>query len=173
MACSLLKSGGLVGDEIVEGIVANRIAQPDCADGFLLDGYPRTLPQAMYFSSLLQQRGLPEPVVIHLDVAECALVKRLTARRQCPQCLHIYNLLSQPPRIADRCDSDGAVLLTREDDQESVIRDRLRAYREVTDPILKWYGKLAVRDVDGTGAAEQVAAAIEQAVMETAACLKA
>ena len=170
-ACSILKSGGLVGDDIVNGIVANRIVKPDCANGFLLDGYPRTLPQAMHFSAVLQRRGLPDPIVIHMDVPDCALVARLTARRQCPQCLRIYNVLSQPPRTADRCDDDGAALLTREDDQESVIRDRLHAYQEQTGPILRWFGASLVRRVDGAAAAEQVSRAIEQAVME-AACLK-
>ena len=168
-ACSILNSGGLVGDDIVNAMVANRISQADCVRGFLLDGYPRTVPQAMNFSALLERRGLPDPIVIHLDVAEPALVARLTARRQCPHCLHIYNLLSRPPRTPDRCDNDGAVLTTRADDQEAVIRDRLRAYRELTDPILKWYGKSAVRDVDGAGSPEEVARATEQAVREAAA----
>lgn len=164
MACSIIKAGGLVGDEIVNEIVANRIARPDCADGFLLDGYPRTAPQAKQFSCLLHRRGLPDPIVIHLDVSDCALVARLMARRQCPQCLRIYNLLSQPPRTADRCDDDGAVLLTRDDDREPVIRDRLRAYRELTGPVLKWYGECSVRTVDGGAAPEQVARAVEREV---------
>jgi len=168
MACSILKSGGLVGDEIVNEIVAKRIAQPDCARGFLLDGYPRTVPQAMHFSHLLQRRLLPDPVVIHLDVPDAPLVARLTARRQCPKCLRIYNVLSQPPRIEDRCDDDGAALLTREDDQESVIRERLRAYRELTGPVLKWYGHYAVRTVDGSTAPQQVSRAVEQAVKDAA-----
>ena len=166
MACAILKNGGLVGDEIVDGIVANRIERPDCANGFLLDGYPRTLPQAKHFSNLLMHRGLPEPVVIHLDVPECALVKRLTARRQCPQCLRIYNLLSQPPRNPERCDDDGTTLITRADDHEAVIRERLRAYRELTDPILKWYGAGIVRSVDGAAAAGQVSQAVERAVTQ-------
>lgn len=164
-ACSILKSGGLVGDEIVNGIVANRIARPDCANGFLLDGYPRTVPQAMHFSSLLQRRGLPDPIVIHLDVPDQSLVARLTSRRQCPQCLRIYNVRSQPPRVADRCDDDGAALLTREDDQEAVIRDRLRAYQELAGPILKWYGTSAVRTVDGDGPPEAVRQAVERAAV--------
>src|SRR5690349_24167336 len=106
-ACTILSSGGLVGDDIVNQIVAGRISRPDCASGFLLDGYPRTVPQARFFSSLLQQRGLPEPIVIHLDVADSVLVPRLTARRQCPKCLRIYNLLSQPPRVPETCDDDA------------------------------------------------------------------
>lgn len=167
-ASSILAKGGLVSDEIVNGIVASRIARPDCANGFLLDGYPRTVPQAMYFSALLRERGLPDPIVIHMDVPDSALVERLTARRQCPQCLRIYNLLSQPPRTAGKCDDDGAGLTTREDDQEAVIRRRLRAYDELTGPILKWYGAARVHSVDGRLAPDQVSRAVEQAVVEAA-----
>jgi adenylate kinase len=165
-ASSILAKGGLVSDEIVNGIVASRIARPDCAGGFLLDGYPRTVPQAMYLSALLRERGLPDPIVIHMDVPDSALVERLTARRQCPQCLRIYNLLSQPPRTAGQCDDDGAALTTREDDQEAVIRRRLRAYDELTGPILKWYGAGRVHSVDGRLAPDQVSRAVERAVVE-------
>ncbi|MFY9723894.1 MAG: adenylate kinase [Bryobacteraceae bacterium] len=165
-ASVIMQAGGLVGDDIVNGIVASRISRRDCARGFLLDGYPRTVPQAQNFARLLAERGLPEPVVIHLDVPDRVLVARLTARRQCPKCLKIYNLQSQPPRIAGYCDEDGTGLLTREDDQESVIRDRLHAYSQLTGPILDWYGPARVHTVDGAQPPEQVARAIEQAVIE-------
>jgi adenylate kinase len=165
-ADAIMKAGGLVGDDIVNGIVAGRIAEPDCQNGFLLDGYPRTVPQAQNFAALLAERGLPEPVVIHLDVPDAALVARLTARRQCTKCFKIYNLQSQPPRQAEVCDEDGAPLLTRADDQESVIRDRLRAYAELTGPILDWYGPARVHTVDGAQSPDRVAVAIEQAVLE-------
>lgn len=164
MACSILAKGGLVDDEIVNGIVASRIARPDCARGFLLDGYPRTVPQARHFNLLLDERGLPSPVVIHLNVPDEALVARLTARRQCSECRHIYNLLSQPPVVADRCDIDGAPLVTRDDDQEAVILDRLTAYRNLTGPILDWYGESAVRTVDGSLSPDAVKLSIEQVV---------
>lgn len=164
MASAIMASGGLVGDDIVNGIVANRIAQPDCAGGFLLDGYPRTVPQAEMFAALLRERGLSEPVVIHLDVADSVLVARLTARRQCPQCKRIYNLISQPPLVPERCDDDGAALLTREDDKEAVIRQRLQAYEEQTGPILHFYGASLVRKVDGAAPPDQVAKAIAEAV---------
>ena len=169
MACSILSNGGLVGDEIVDGIVAARIARPDCAQGFLLDGYPRTVPQAKHFSALLAQRGLPVPIVVHLDVPDTVLVPRLTARRQCPRCLRIYNLLSQPPKIAGTCDDDGVALLNREDDKEAVIRQRLHAYEELTGPILQWYGASMVRQVDGGAPPKQVAQAVEQAVEQAVA----
>ena len=165
-ACSILARGGLVSDELVNGIVANRIARPDCKEGFLLDGYPRTVPQAIWFSALLRDRGLPIPVVIHLDVPDEALVTRLTARRQCPQCKHIYNAVLQPPKVAGVCDVDGAALLTREDDREDVVRQRLRAYDELTGPILKWFGPTVVRSVDGTRPADAVALTVERVVLD-------
>jgi len=169
LACKIMSSGGLVGDDVVNRMVASRIAQPDCAGGFLLDGYPRTVPQAEQFAALLRERGLPDPVVVHLDVAEDALVARLTARRQCPKCLRIYSTMWQPPRQPERCDDDGEALITREDDQEAVIRQRLAAYRDLTGPVLGWYGEAAVRTVDGALPPEEVTQAIENAVLQTAA----
>jgi adenylate kinase len=168
MASDILASGGLVGDDIVNGIVANRIAQPDCSGGFLLDGYPRTVPQAKYFSKLLKERGLAEPVVLFLDVPDMALVARLTSRRQCPACKRIYNLLYQPPRFGMNCDDCQTELTTRADDQESVVRDRLQAYRDLTGPILDFYGPELVRRVDGRNSPELVGRDIA-AVLEKAA----
>jgi adenylate kinase len=167
-AGSILSSGGLLSDDLVNGIVAHRIAERDCEDGFLLDGFPRTVSQAIHLSALLRERGLPLPVLIHLDVPDEALVTRLTARRQCPQCLRIYNALLQPPRSAGVCDQDGAALIARNDDGEEVIRQRLRTYHELTSPILKWFGPSVVRSVDGTRSADEVAPVVERAVLEAA-----
>lgn len=164
MACSLLAAGKLVPDEITNEIVAGRIAKSDCENGFLLDGYPRTVPQAMHFASLLQSRGLPDPIVIHLDVPDSHLIARLTARRQCPDCKHIYNLLSKPPHVDGRCDHDGATLMQREDDCASVIVQRLRAYEEQTGPVLDWYGQEYVRRVDGSAPLDDVRSAVERAI---------
>jgi adenylate kinase len=172
MACQIMATGGLVGDEIVNGIVASRLACPDCAGGFLLDGYPRTVAQAQSFAQLLRERDLPDPVVIHLDVPDELLVARLTARRQCPNCFKIYNILSQPPKREGICDDDGAALVTRADDQESVIRERLRAYNKLTGPILAWYGPERVRTLDGGLAPAEVAQAIERIVREATAAQK-
>jgi adenylate kinase len=165
-ACSIISKGGLVGDDVVNEIVASRTARPDCAGGFLLDGYPRTVPQAIWFSEMVRRRRLPEPVVIHLDVADEALVMRLTARRQCPECKRIYNLISLPPVRPGFCDLDGAALVTRDDDQADVIRQRLRAYDEVTGPILKWYGARLVHRVDGSMAPPDVRQELEHIALE-------
>ena len=168
VACSMISKGGFVSDDIVNGVVASRTARPDCADGFLLDGYPRTVPQAIWFAGLLRGRKLPEPVVMHLDVADEALVARLTARRQCPKCLRIYNTISLPPKVHGICDQDGSPLVIREDVRVAVIRQRLRAYDELTGPILKWYGPKLVRGIDGSKAPEEVRREIEKIAMEAA-----
>jgi adenylate kinase len=165
---SILAQGGLVGDEIVNAMVAGRISHADCGNGFLMDGYPRTVPQARFFSSLVEQRGLPDPVIIHLDVPDDALVARLAARRQCPRCKRIYNLLSQPPCREGKCDRDGADLILRADDREGVIRRRLRTYQEQTGPILDWYGASAVHRIDGSLPPEDVAREIAQLLLEGA-----
>jgi adenylate kinase len=159
---AILACGGLVGDDIVNGMVARRIHGEDCAQGFLLDGYPRTVPQAKAFTRLLGDRGLPAATVIHLDVPNSVLVRRLTARRQCPRCQRIYNLLSQAPRQPGFCDADGTALITREDDQEAVIRQRLRAYEKQTGPVLKWYGAAKVHRIEADRQPAEVAEAIER-----------
>ena len=166
IACDLLSKGALVGDDIVNQMVARRVGQPDCKDGFLLDGYPRTVPQAAVFADLLRSRGLPEPSVIHLDVPDELLVMRLCSRRQCPQCKRIYNLMSQPPKLAGICDGDGSPLLTREDDREEVIRDRILAYHRQTGPILRWYSSARVQRINGAMPPDQVARAVSNAVIE-------
>ncbi len=166
LAYKVISNGRLVGDDIVNAMVASRIARPDCAGGFLLDGYPRTVPQAEQFAALLRERGLPDPTVIYLQVPEDVLVARLTARRQCPKCLRIYNTMWQPPRQPERCDDDGEKLIRREDDQEAVIRQRMAAYRELTGPVLGWYGEGAVHTVDGALPPEEVARAIENTLLQ-------
>jgi adenylate kinase len=148
-ARAILARGGLIGDDIVNAMVAGRIDQEDCRHGFLLDGYPRTVAQARFFTQLLERRGLPDPLVIHLDVPAEVLVRRLSARRQCPRCLKIYNLLTNPPKFEGTCDEDGMALLRREDDTEETVMDRIQAYHEQTGPLLEWFGEMLVRRVDG------------------------
>jgi len=163
---AILARGGLIGDEIVNTMVAGRIAQEDCSGGFLLDGFPRTVEQARFFTRLMEQRALPDPLVIHLDVADELLVNRICARRQCPQCLRIYNLLSQPPVAEGVCDCDGATLLVRDDDCPVAIRARLAAYREQTGPVLQWFGESLVQRVDGSRSAAEVAIDVERLVTQ-------
>jgi adenylate kinase len=138
-AQAVMDSGRLVGDDLVNQMLAKRVSQPDAQCGFLLDGYPRTVEQAEYLDRLLGERHLSKPVVLHLDVPLDALVGRLTSRRQCPCCGTIYNLLHQPPKKAGFCDIEGAALITRKDDQESVVRDRLKTYLDLSRPVLAHY----------------------------------
>jgi adenylate kinase len=164
-ARDILSRGGLIGDEIVNAMVAGRIANEDCCDGFLLDGFPRTVAQARFFTRLLDQRALPRPTVIHLDVPTETLVARLCGRRQCPRCLRLYNVISQPPRTAGVCDDDGAALATRDDDCEISIRERMHAYAEQTGPLLDWFGPSLVRRVDASLSPAEVASQIEYVIV--------
>jgi len=138
-AASIMANGGLVGDDLVNRMLADRLLQPDCANGFLLDGYPRTVEQAEFLDNLISERRLEKPVILHLDVPLDALVGRLTSRRQCPKCKRIYNLLQQPPKSPGICDDDGAPLEIRKDDSEDVVKERIRTYDELTRPVLAYY----------------------------------
>ncbi len=138
-AQSIMASGGLVGDDLVNKMLVHRVSQPDCTPGFLLDGYPRTVEQAEFLDRFIEERSLPKPIILHLDVPIDALVGRITSRRQCPSCKRIYNLLHQPPKKAGVCDDDACPLITRKDDREDVVKERIRTYDQVTRPVLSHY----------------------------------
>lgn len=138
-AQAIVTAGGLVPDALVNKMLCVRIGQPDCVNGFMLDGYPRTLEQAEFFDGLVASRHLPAPVVIHLDVPADVLVGRMVSRRQCSRCGRMYNVLSMRPKTDGICDDDGAPLIVRKDDREDVIRERLQTYKEVTRPVLNHY----------------------------------
>ncbi|HSW50739.1 MAG TPA: adenylate kinase [Bryobacteraceae bacterium] len=165
-AKEIMASGGLVGDDIVNGMVSGRLRQSDCQSGFLLDGYPRTIAQAQFLDGLLSELGSPEPIIVYLHVPDEVLVARLTSRRQCPSCGRIYNLLSQPPSREGVCDADGAALIQRDDDKETVIRARLKAYAEQTGPLIEFYSKRNFRRVDGNRPPETIREDIE-AILRT------
>ncbi len=153
---NLMKSGRLVSDELVNQLVDSRLSQTDCAEGLILDGYPRTLNQAAVLLKQIPGRGF-KPVVIHLVVDYEKIVARLSGRRQCPVCGTLYSLTTNPPKLAGICDLDGAVLVTREDDRESVIRERLRQYEEQTQPLLDFFRSSGVPllEIDGADAAPE------------------
>ena len=138
-AQAILAAGQLVGDEIVNEMLVERITKPDCRKGFLLDGYPRTLPQAEFLDTKLEELGFPAPVVFHLATPQSVLIERISSRRQCPQCGRIYNLLFKPPLKPGVCDNDGAKLIRRSDDSVEVVRARLQAYEKQTAPIMVHY----------------------------------
>ncbi|MGI8746341.1 MAG: adenylate kinase [Bryobacteraceae bacterium] len=138
-AQSVMASGGLVSDDLINEMLRARVCQDDCEKGLMLDGYPRTVEQAEFLDGVLVHRNMPSPVVLHFDVPSDALVGRMTSRRECPACSRIYNLLSEPPKSPGVCDADATPLITRKDDQEHVFRERLRMYEEVTRPVLAYY----------------------------------
>lgn len=133
-----MQSGALVRDEVVNRMVEERLSQPDAAQGFVLDGYPRTRPQAEHLSGWLDSRGVRE-VVIYLAVDYNVVIARLTGRRQCPRCGTLYNLATKRPRVDETCDLDGEKLVIRADDNEAVIRERLDAYEQQTQPVLEYF----------------------------------
>jgi adenylate kinase len=153
----IMARGELVPDEIVLGMVEERIARPDCANGFLFDGFPRTMPQAQKLGDILKRRGVGSPLVLHIAVDYELLFRRLTGRRTCSVGGEIYNIYDRPPKVAGRCDNDGGELLQRPDDCEGVIRERLAAYDRQTKPLIDYYrGQSALADVDGAAAPEVV-----------------
>jgi adenylate kinase len=161
-AKEIMASGGLVGDDIVNGMVSGRLRQSDCRNGFLLDGYPRTIQQARFLDGLLKEIGQPEPTVVYLEVPDSVLIERLTARRQCPSCGKIYNVLSQPPQREGLCDADGSALIQRDDDKEAVIRARLEAYTASTGPLAEFYAKRDFHRIDGNRRPEEIQQTIEK-----------
>ncbi|MEX2264678.1 MAG: nucleoside monophosphate kinase [Bryobacteraceae bacterium] len=135
---TLMQAGSLVPDDLVNSLVDERVTQPDCTRGFILDGYPRTRQQAMTLCGLLQGRGIDQ-VVIHLVVDYNIIIARLTGRRQCPVCGTLYNSISRPPKVPGICDLEGSALMLRDDDREPVIRERLDAYERQTRPLLEFF----------------------------------
>ncbi len=133
-----MRSGALVDDAKVNLLVEQRLARPDCARGFILDGYPRTRQQAEELHRWLQAREIDE-LVIHLLVDYNSLITRLTGRRQCPRCGTLYNLFSKAPQRDEVCDLDGTKLVIREDDSAAIIKERLDAYQRQTQPLILYF----------------------------------
>ena len=161
-----MDAGLLVPDDVMIGLVKERIAEPDAARGFVLDGFPRTVPQAESLDAMLGERGLRLDAVVSLTAEEPELVRRLGARRECPACKRAFNLVSSPPRDGRHCDDHpDTELIRRVDDDEETIRKRLDVYREQTAPLIDHYrrsGRLA--EVDGIGAVEEVHRALQAAL---------
>ncbi len=133
-----MHSGALVADSVVDQMVEQRLAEPDCASGFILDGHPRTEAQALFLMEWLDRRTVHE-VVIHLVVDYNIIISRLAGRRQCPRCSTLYNDTSHPPRVPGVCDNDGEHLIVRDDDREEVIRERLATYERQTRPLIELF----------------------------------
>ena len=135
-AHEIINSGQLVPDDLMIGIVKERISEKDCKNGFLLDGFPRTIPQAGMLDKLILL-----DFVIFFDIPEEACVARLTNRRICPKCGLIYNPATHPPLREGKCDKCGGAIIVREDDKPATVRERLRVYNQSTEPLVEFYKK--------------------------------
>ncbi|MGP8076856.1 MAG: adenylate kinase [Thermoplasmata archaeon] len=157
---SHMRAGRLVPDELVLKILHERLSQPDAREGYLLDGFPRNLAQAEALGKFAELDR-----VVSFDISPDLLVRRLSERRVCPTCQSVYNLSSKPPRVPDRCDSDGSSLVQRPDDRPEAVTTRLRVYVEQTAPLLDYYGQRhLLRAVDASGSPDEVAERVRRAL---------
>jgi adenylate kinase len=160
-AKAVMGTGALVPDQLVLDMVTGRLEEADCNKGFILDGFPRTVPQAEWLDKFLEQQregkeadckaACAPPVVIQLQVDYGKLVERIAGRRSCPSCGRIYNVYLQPPKVEGICDVEGASLICRPDDREDVVKKRLETYERQTLPLADYYrskGRLVVVDGD-------------------------
>jgi adenylate kinase len=163
---AMMQSGALVSDELVNRMVEDRIEQPDAADGFMLDGYPRTVAQAQLLDCVLRAKQI-RTAVVYLKVDYNVIIARLSGRRQCPTCGALYSVSANSPVVSQICDYDGTPLIVREDDREDVVLRRLKAYESQTAPVLDFLKSAGYRifDVQGDSRAPQVIAReIEESV---------
>lgn len=160
-AKKIMDAGGLVSDDIIMGLVKDRIAQPDCANGFLLDGFPRTLVQA----EALREEGIDIDCVIEIDVDDEEIIKRMSGRRVHPASGRTYHVAFNPPKVEGKDDVSGEDLIQRDDDKEETVRKRLDVYHEQTEPLIEYYsnwasagGEAAPRyaRIDGIGSVEEI-----------------
>jgi adenylate kinase len=152
-AKSYIDKGALVPDSVIIDIVKERVAEPDCAEGFILDGMPRTIPQA----EALIANGILLDVVLSLEVTDEEIVERMSGRRTCPGCGATYHIVSNPPKTEGVCDSCGSALTVRADDKPETVRDRLRVYHEQTEPLKGFYENLGLlRTVENVGSIEDI-----------------
>lgn len=152
-AKSIMEAGNLVPDEVVLGIISERLAQPDAQDGFILDGFPRTTQQALDLEELLDQMATPLDSAVLMDVDFDILMKRLTGRRTCSLTGKLLNVYYSSQDELDECTNAGGELIQREDDNEETIRNRLDVYRENTEPLIAFYrkrGKLVTINAEGS-----------------------
>lgn len=152
-----MDAGDLVPDEVTIGMVKDRLAQDDAVEGFLLDGFPRTVHQAEVLDEMLEGQQAALDVVLELVVDDDEVVRRLSGRRTCRQCGHVWHLDFDPPSRDGRCDRCSGELFQRDDDREDTIRHRLEVYADQTSPLIDYYGDRGLlRGIDATGPVEDV-----------------
>jgi adenylate kinase len=157
---AIISAGELVPDGLTVQIVEDRLSKPDCAKGFILDGFPRTIPQAERLDEVLARAGTALDVVVNLKCPDDIIISRISGRRMCA-CGRTYHMKSKPPIIEGLCDSDGKSLYIREDDKEETVRTRLETYHRQTEPLIAHYGRKDIlRDVDGIPAIDCITAEI-------------
>ena len=166
-AKSLMDRGLLVPDELVNEMVADRLDQADAADGYVLDGFPRTAAQADWLDGELRRRGGAALIAVEIMVPRDELVERITGRRTCSRCRHIYNVYSNPPRVAGICDLDGSALVHRSDDTAEAFERRMVEHAEKTSAVIAHYRAMGrFREIAGTGSLDGVESRIMAALEE-------
>ena len=159
-----MDQGALVPDEVIIGLMRERLAKPDAGRGFIVDGFPRTIAQGEALAQLLKDMGQHLDAVVFFDVSEPELLRRLTGRRICRQCQSTYHVVSAPPRTPNVCDKCGGELYQRDDDREATVRNRLAVYARQTAPLLDYYREQRLLvSVPGEGAIDAIRAAIRRA----------
>ncbi len=168
-AKSVMESGALVSDDIILGLMEERLAQPDCKNGFLLDGFPRTIPQA----EALKKTGIPIDFVLEISVHDDEIVRRISGRRVDPVSGRTYHIVYNPPKVEGKDDVTGDPLIQRDDDKEDVVRHRLEVYHNQTEALVKFYGDLAksgdktapqYRAISGLGTIDEITARVFDAL---------
>jgi adenylate kinase len=163
LAKEYMDRGDLVPDEVIVGVIAERLDSEEAADGFILDGFPRTTPQAEALGAKLAEMGRSLSAVLLIDVADEEVMRRLSGRRVCAQGGHVYHVEFNPPQQEGICDVDGSELVQRDDDKPEVIRHRLDQYHNKTEPLVAYYDRQSMlRRIDGATSTEDVADAIRR-----------
>jgi adenylate kinase len=157
----VLESGQLVGDDLMNQVVSQRLLEPDCADGCILDGYPRTVAQASFLSAWLATHGLPSPIILDFHLSDSKIVTRLSRRRVCGQCSRVYGAGADTGKPQVRCEADGARLLQRADDRPEVIRARLRVYKTNADQLVQYYQAGNYFRIPAAGSPDEVASELQ------------
>lgn len=156
-AQELIQAGELVPDDIILGMVENKLFGENKPKNYILDGFPRTIPQAEGLDKMYAEHNEKLDMVLSLEAPEELIIKRLTARRSCKACNQVYHLVSMPPKVDNVCDKCGGPLFQRDDDKPDTVKNRLVVYREQTEPLIKYYeGKELLKAVDSTGTPDEV-----------------